>query len=1141
MAKISNQEAYPLISSLSGSDYLILTDADSDPIDKQTKTVTVAQLAAFITQGGSPFCGPEIVLQNVGTCGNPYHSNVFVNSLNYADQVTTDGTTDQIGIYNNTRKSTHTPGAAAPNDFFYGQYNQIQYTGSDPVNELYGTYSLMETTVGADVAVGAGILGTLSEAVVRQTGQKSIQRAIAAVNNTKISSQDYSGIISFVMGTLSQIDIDSPQAQLSSVYGHYVDFNFSNSNVTDGVGIKIETGLNGVNDIDKFTYIQTKDTTAVATDTKFIESTLDVPSELAGHLQAKSLTLTDCPIFADNVAATLGGLTAGDVYQTDGTAENPLNVPGILMIVQPDIQPTEYTVVLSLTNSIIDNNAGAPNYQLDGAEDGTTVVGPAGTSYEFVTTALADQGFEFNPAFNSTNPSGLIPVGGTTVFGELTGTVVPLQPNEYVVTMTPLNNNIVDLNPNAPNYTITGNLQGDSITDIQGNSYAFSTTVTPNPGYRFDPNNPFNATNPSGIIPGNNLDVPQTLTGTIIPDPDVTVTMTPLINNIIDNEPGGPHYVLTDDLDGAQQSGQPLVGTYAFTTTVSVNPGYAFDPSAPFTATNPSGTFSTVNETVTQTVSGTIIAAPDTTVTMTPLTNNIIDNNPGAPNYTLTGNQDGDQLQGQPLVEQYAFNTGIQVNPGFEIDPSDPFTATNPSGTFQLTNIDVEQKVGGTIVPVAQYTVTMTPLTNNITDNTPGAPNYTLSDDLDGATVVGPQGTSYSFTTVATPNAGFQFNPSDPFTATNPSGTIPGNNLDVPQILGGEIIANPDDDPYVPVEGADPFYITVTLQGGTNPKTVAAFDENINLLNPPTFAAPIWPNNQWSMSIASDNYEVIVIAGTSNPQQLYISNDSGASWFAPTNAFGSRGRVYMSKSGQTIISGVSNTSGTGALFISNDFGATFNNRSSLIESLFGDGSQISTIRFANCSGSGKYIYVSALSQTNKRVVGRSDDYGASFTDISSSIPGTNEFLGDIFVSGTGARVAFMGRPVTFNGMKNSFSTDYGVTWTESTFQGDVKTSGRTEGSYNGLIIGASELNSLPQISYDGGDNWVQAPDITNTATEFMYVSNAGDMLSIVTPTTNPNADFNVWLSKDSGVSFTVTEVDNTTKLINNNFVLIDKS
>ena len=1063
MAKISNQEAYPLISSLSGSDYLILTDEDSDPIDKQTKTVTVAQLAAYITQGGSPFCGPEIVLQNVGTCGNPYHSNVFVNSLNYADQVTTDGTTDQIGIYNNTRKSTHTPGAVAPNDFFYGQYNQIQYTGSDPVNQLYGTYSLMETSAGADVAVGVGIYGTLSEAVVRQTGQKRIESAIAAVNNTKISSQTYAGTINFVMGTKSEIEIDSPLSQLSTVYGHFVNIDFINSNVSEGYGIKLDVDTTGVNDINKFVYIETSDTTAVATDTKFIESTLDVPSELAGHLQAKSLTLTDCPIFADNVAATLGGLTEGDVYQTDGTAENPLNVPGILMIVQPDIQPTEYTVVLNLTNSIIDNNAGAPNYQLDGAENGSTVVGPAGTSYEFLTTALADQGFEFNPAFNSTNPSGLIPVGGTTVFGELTGTVVPLQPNEFVVTMTPLNNNIVDLNPNAPNYTITGNTQGDSITDVQGANYAFSTTVTPNPGFRFDPNNPFNATDPSGTIPGNNLDVPQTLTGTIIPDPDVTVTMTPLINNIVDNEPGGPHYVLTDDLDGAQQSGQPLVGTYAFTTGISVNPGYAIDPNNPFTATNPSGTFSTVNETKPQTVGGTIIAAPDTTVTMTPLINNITDLSPGAPHYTLIDDLDGAQQTGQPLVDTYAFSTGIQVAPGFEIDPSDPFTATNPSGTFQLTNIDVPQTVGGTIVPVAQYTVTMTPLTNQIVDNTPGAPNYTLSDDLEGAAVSGPEGTAYSFTTLATPAAGFQFNPANPFTATNPSGTIPGSNINVEQILQGEIIANPNDDPYTPVFG-DAKFIHVD-----NSNTLNLYDTSFNVVSPPNPFATLGSNSE--LLNASDNYEYLAVRnGTSG---LQVSSDYGQTFSTPStgtilanNFNGCNG----SKSGQVLIV-LDTSSGYNYLQISRDYGQTFSNitnfpaiPNSPATSI--DASQVLITRSTSFSSGGKYIALCfrALSVNGSALDYNfwSNDYGVTWNNF--EVGGVVQFLQRFTIpniSGTGAIIAVIDKQ---NYAASVYSTDYGQTFNTIDYSAlgtsNIISTQRAAMSYTGEYYNVCAVNAI---------------------------------------------------------------------------------
>ena len=246
---------------------------------------------------------------------------------------------------------------------------------------------------------------------------------------------------------------------------------------------------------------------------------------------------------------------------------------------------------------------------------------------------------------------------------------------------------------------------------------------------------------------------------------------------------------------------------------------------------------------------------------MTPLTNNIIDNEPGAPHYTLTGDLDGAQQTGQPLVDTYAFTTGIQVAPGFEIDPSDPFTATNPSGTFQLTNINAEQIVGGTIVPVAQYTVTMTPLTNLIVDGTPGAPNYTLSGDLDGAAVSGPQGTPYSFTTVATPATGFQFNPAIPFTATNPSGTIPGNNLDVEQELQGEIIANPDDDPYTPVFG-DAKFIHVD-----NSDTLNLYDTSFNVVSPPNPFATLLPNSE--LLNASDNYEYLAVRnGTSGLQGI---------------------------------------------------------------------------------------------------------------------------------------------------------------------------------------------------------------------------------------------------------------------------------
>lgn len=47
-----------------------------------------------------------------------------------------------------------------------------------------------------------------------------------------------------------------------------------------------------------------------------------------------NLTTMTPPVYADDTAAGLAGLTKGRVYQTDGTAAIPLNVPGIVMIKQ---------------------------------------------------------------------------------------------------------------------------------------------------------------------------------------------------------------------------------------------------------------------------------------------------------------------------------------------------------------------------------------------------------------------------------------------------------------------------------------------------------------------------------------------------------------------------------------------------------------------------------------------------------------------------------------------------------------------------------------------------------------------------------------------------------------------------------------
>lgn len=1068
MAKISNQEAYPLISNLSGSDYLVLTDADSNPIEKQTKTVTVNQLAGYINgSGGEGLCSPYIVLQNVDSCDNPYNSNVAVISNNYTSS-------DQVGIYNFVTKTGHTPGAETPNDLFYGTFNRIVYNGTDPIGEIYGTYNLVDLSTIADAAISNGIYGSVNVAQLQQGGQKIVRVVGGAHNQSILNSNTHIGNITNAIGTQSTIDITAPSSTVNYAYGHLIDLSFNGSTVDEGYGICMRTSVTNSNNIQEFTYLETKDTVPVATTTKFIKSTLDVPSELAGHLEAKSLTLTDCPIFADNVAATNGGLTEGDVYQTDGTAENPLNVPGILMIVQPDIQPTEYTVVLNLTNSIVDNEPGAPNYQLNGAQNGSTVTGTPGTSYEFLTTGVANQGFEFDPAFASTNPSGLIPVGGATVNGELTGTIVPLQPNEFVVTMTPLTNNIIDLNPGAPNYTITGNLQGDTVTDIQGASYSFTTLVTPNQGYKFDTNNPFNPTNPSGTIPGNNLDVEQVLVGRIIPDADVTVTMTPLVDNIVDNETGGPHYTLTGDQDGDTQSGQPFVGTYSFTTGVTVDPGFAFDTNNPFTATDPSGTFLSTNQNVTQTVGGTIVPVSDVTVTMTPLVNNIVDNTAGAPNYTLTGDTQGEQQTGQPFVDTYAFVTGANVNAGFQFEASNPFTATDPTGTYQATNQNVQQVVSGTVI---------------------------ASSNEDPYNPI--QGTARLIKTNASSQIqlyDLDFNPLSP---PNPFATIP----------SGYHLAGVSDDFTKMIVTGDTTNPLTALQSVDSGQTFTTL--NIQAIGQADRTS--WTKTKMSKS-GTVAISLINVGEPITDRRLIISRNGLASWtelnimmLPPLNTWSNIidiRQIDMSAGGKFIFMTLRledpNFGNLNKSFYSTNYGASFQSTDTITGGLTNSGI------VGMISGKGEYItLINATSSFTYASSYQSTDYGQTWTQKDYS--GLSDTVSSIMGS-SGVAQNTDGKYYAIAGTNSNT-----ILWYGSNFASALPQASRTgiqaqnvRTSNSGLtIIGTDSSDPTPAYNYstDGGLTWTSTTNAGNVGDGPTFIVDVGFEIDDYVPVEGTTAEF----------------------------------
>jgi len=58
------------------------------------------------------------------------------------------------------------------------------------------------------------------------------------------------------------------------------------------------------------------------------------PTKTATISSLQSGLFPSLTAYADNTAAIAGGLITGQTYQTDGTAASPLNVAGIVMIVQ---------------------------------------------------------------------------------------------------------------------------------------------------------------------------------------------------------------------------------------------------------------------------------------------------------------------------------------------------------------------------------------------------------------------------------------------------------------------------------------------------------------------------------------------------------------------------------------------------------------------------------------------------------------------------------------------------------------------------------------------------------------------------------------------------------------------------------------
>ena len=571
-----------------------------------------------------------------------------------------------------------------------------------------------------------------------------------------------------------------------------------------------------------------------------------------GDGKTYTVTLTD---IVDNVVGdpgtyTISGNAIGDFAQgvngtswgfrnevipatgyevTNATATNPSGTingqdEDVINIIGGTVTETSedrFTVTMTpLVDNIVNNDGVA--YTLNGDADAATREGIAGGIWSFTTGIDSLPTNYYIDGFTATNPSGVFSadvsvqqeVGGEIKSKDSGGT------DRYTVTLSPFNDNIIvpgdglgspsfgsesgsslggDTGDGPQYYTLRNDLAGATQTGVFGTPYAFNTTIDLASGYewRVQPT----ITNPSGTIPGNDISVAQTITGEIQESTtgkdQFTVTLSPLVDAITlpsaERGPTGPtseYYTITGASQGDSVTG-PTGTNYTFNNGITMQSGWTIEN---FNPNNIQGIIGTSNITRSKTITGQVVAEAQDQVTVTyKLSDFIADTDPN--HYTLTGDTDQDTVTGAP-GDPYSFSTGIEVDSGYSINN---FTSTDPSGTIPASDISVNGSVTGTIVQDTEQTFTVTSAWNDqITQGEgvgPSDPAYTISGDINGATVTGAQGTSYSFNNVVTANSGYTFTEGP--TVSNPSGVIGNSNQTVSQVFTGVIVEDsaPPGDP----------------------------------------------------------------------------------------------------------------------------------------------------------------------------------------------------------------------------------------------------------------------------------------------------------------------------------------------------------
>lgn len=302
---------------------------DVNDVYTNTKVIIDTENEFIKLNAGNGVFSDVITLGIDENVSNPYNAKLNVNS----DIVTTNGNEFPILNTINKRNSTNSL------DLVYGISNLVEHDGDGNISQLRGIHNRVRSD-------GAGspdiMLAQNNNVSYRNIGSENITLMSASDNYVDIEDTVGSGTIKNVIGTRGNVKVNNENVKVVNAFGGGFQLELEKGTVDNFVGVHIDidqsagTTLLDGNYLEFGTGIDLAQ--AQTNNIKVIESFVDLPSEFAGTIEAKELSIingtSDDILLGDGSIASLSALTTSsatlqDVTDNGNVTTTPIKVPSI--------------------------------------------------------------------------------------------------------------------------------------------------------------------------------------------------------------------------------------------------------------------------------------------------------------------------------------------------------------------------------------------------------------------------------------------------------------------------------------------------------------------------------------------------------------------------------------------------------------------------------------------------------------------------------------------------------------------------------------------------------------------------------------------------------------------------------------------